>query len=112
MLEKYLDGFMLWLSCMCFTNKLNRVNIQTSRNKLYANIYYFIFFNQILTCLVNHLRGEKKEIKKTQVTITLWVSLQIILDRKDAYPEDLMGLVIVIFDSLQVACVFLVEAQQ
>lgn len=30
----------------------------------------------------------------------MWVSLQIILDRKDAYPEELMGLVSVIFDSL------------
>lgn len=30
----------------------------------------------------------------------MWVSLQIILDRKDAYPEELIGLVIVIFDSL------------
>ena len=30
----------------------------------------------------------------------MWVSLQIILDRKDAYPEELMGLVIVIFDCL------------
>lgn len=28
------------------------------------------------------------------------VSLQIILCRKDAYPEELMGLVIAIFDSL------------
>lgn len=30
----------------------------------------------------------------------MWVSLQIILDRKDAYPEELMGLVIVIFEGL------------
>ena len=32
--------------------------------------------------------------KKNQVTITMWVSLQIILDRKDAYPEELISLAV------------------
>lgn len=45
------------------------------------------------------MRLHKKK-KENQATITMWVSFQIILDRKDAYPEELMGLVIVIFDSL------------
>ncbi len=40
----------------------------------------------------------KRQEKKKEVTVTMWVSFQIILDRKDAYPEELMGFVIVIFD--------------
>lgn len=44
--------------------------------------------------------AKKKREKEKQATVKMWVSLQIILSTKDAYPEELTGLVIVIFDSL------------